>query len=105
MNCHACAAKRLHEPSDWALHPYAGHGFQKGQGWSHPDLNPAKCRGDHASGGTEKDESLALMTGPSAIPTDCDYKAPVLVGAAASLRQNLGGDWVTAKAAPVGGKA
>jgi hypothetical protein len=67
MNCPACTAKRLHEPSDWALHPYAGHGFVKEQGWTHPDLTSS-------------------------------------AGAATSLRQNLGGDWVTAKAAPVGGK-
>jgi RNA polymerase sigma factor (sigma-70 family) len=31
--------------------------------------------------------------------------SPSSAGAATSLRQNLGGDWVTAKAAPVGGKA
>ena len=69
MNCPAYIAKRLHEPSDWALHPYAGHGYQDNQGWTHPDLSPSSA------------------------------------GAGTSLRQNLGGDWVTAKAAPVGGKA
>ena len=49
MNCPACTAKRLHEPSDWALHPYAGHGYQDNQGWTHPDLDPAKPAGS-ASG-------------------------------------------------------
>jgi hypothetical protein len=68
MNCPACAAKRTHTPDDWALHPYAGHGYAQGQGWTHPDLQAR-------------------------------------AGAVTSLRQNLGGDWVTAKAAPVGGKA
>ena len=38
--CPACANKRLHAPEDWAQHPYAGHGFAAGQGWTHPDLEP-----------------------------------------------------------------
>jgi len=38
MNCPACAVKRLHSLEDWTLHPYAGHGYVKGQGWTHPDL-------------------------------------------------------------------
>ncbi len=40
MNCPACASKRLHAPGDWSQHPYAGHGFASGQGWTHPDLAP-----------------------------------------------------------------
>jgi hypothetical protein len=36
--CPACTNTRLHGPADWAQHPYAGHGYQSGQGWSHPDL-------------------------------------------------------------------
>lgn len=39
--CPACANKRLHAPEDWGQHPYAGHGFAAGQGWSHPDLSSA----------------------------------------------------------------
>ena len=40
--CPACNAKRLHAPEDWAQHPYARHGYVKGQGWTHPDLIPAQ---------------------------------------------------------------
>lgn len=40
MNCPACESKRLHGPIDWAQHPYAGHGYVSGQGWTHPDLAP-----------------------------------------------------------------
>ena len=36
--CPACIAKLRHTPEDWKNHPYAGHGYQSGQGWSHPDL-------------------------------------------------------------------
>jgi len=39
--CPACADKRLHTLEDWAQHPYAGHGYVAGQGWTHPDLIPA----------------------------------------------------------------
>src|SRR4030095_1940644 len=46
MNCPSCAAKRTHTPEDWALHPYAGHGYAQGQGWTHPDLNPTQAVGD-----------------------------------------------------------
>jgi hypothetical protein len=28
----------MHTPEDWAHHPLAGHGYQEGQGWTHPDL-------------------------------------------------------------------
>lgn len=44
MNCPACESKRLHGPIDWAQHPYAGHGFVPGQGWTHPDLMPLLTR-------------------------------------------------------------
>jgi hypothetical protein len=37
-NCPACTEKRAHAPDDWKLHPYAGHGYASGQGWTHPDL-------------------------------------------------------------------
>jgi hypothetical protein len=42
MNCPACESKRLHGPIDWAQHPYAGHGYVPGHGWTHPDLEPVK---------------------------------------------------------------
>ncbi len=87
--CSACAAKRTHTPDDWALHPYAGHGYAQGQGWTHPDLALRESDGLAAPG---------LERGRSDLPTSS-------AGAATSLRQNLGGDWVEVKAAPVGGKA
>jgi len=37
-DCPACIERRLHTPADWALHPLAGHGYQEGLGWTHPDL-------------------------------------------------------------------
>lgn len=40
--CPACTDKRLHAPADWTHHPLAGHGYQNGQGWSRPDLDPAQ---------------------------------------------------------------
>ena len=46
MNCPACITKRRHEPSDWVEHPYAGHGFVKEQGWSHPDLSQVLAGAD-----------------------------------------------------------
>ena len=36
--CPACESKRLHTTEDWAQHPYAGHGYVPGHGWTHPDL-------------------------------------------------------------------
>jgi len=39
--CPACENKRLHAPGDWAHHPDARHGYQRGQGWSRQDLDPA----------------------------------------------------------------
>ena len=77
-DCPACTAKRLHEPSDWALHPYAGHGYQDYQGWTHPDLADRwRFPGGH-------------------------YVSPSSAGAA-SL--GISGEVTTVKAAPVGGKA
>jgi hypothetical protein len=38
--CPACENKRPHSPEEWKNHPYAGHGYQDGQGWSHRDLEP-----------------------------------------------------------------
>jgi hypothetical protein len=43
--CPACESKRLHGPIDWAQHPYAGHGYASGQGWTHPDLAPGAQAG------------------------------------------------------------
>jgi hypothetical protein len=48
--CPACANKRLHGPAEWAHHPDARHGYQRGQGWSRADLNPA-TRNESATGG------------------------------------------------------
>jgi hypothetical protein len=37
--CAACSEKRIHTPAEWIeFHPYAGHGYSEGLGWSHPDL-------------------------------------------------------------------
>lgn len=37
-DCHACKAKRYHEPEEFAtFHPNAGHGFSDGK-WSKPEL-------------------------------------------------------------------
>jgi hypothetical protein len=36
----ACLGKHRHEAIDWSLHPYAGHGYTKESGWTHPDLEP-----------------------------------------------------------------
>jgi len=36
--CPACTEKRVHATEDWKQHPYAGHGYVSGQGWTHPDL-------------------------------------------------------------------
>jgi hypothetical protein len=47
--CPACEAKRLHAPEDWALHPYAGHGYVPGHGWTHPDLAHGTQAGAAAS--------------------------------------------------------
>jgi hypothetical protein len=38
--CPACQKKRIHTAKDWKHHEFAGHGFQKESGWSHPDLAP-----------------------------------------------------------------
>ena len=47
--CPACESKRLHGPIDWAQHPYAGHGYVPGHGWTHPDLAPVPQDGAAAS--------------------------------------------------------
>jgi hypothetical protein len=44
--CPACENKRVHTPEDWKHHPYAGHGYQDGQGWSHRDLEPPSSPGE-----------------------------------------------------------
>lgn len=39
--CHACILQARHTKFCWAeFHPYAGHGYTKERGWSHPDLEP-----------------------------------------------------------------
>jgi hypothetical protein len=41
--CPGCLEFRLHSEEEFeAFHPWAGHGYYKGQGWSHPDLEPKK---------------------------------------------------------------
>jgi hypothetical protein len=43
--CPACTAERRHNPAELAdHHRFAGHGYASGQGWSHPDLDPAHGR-------------------------------------------------------------
>jgi hypothetical protein len=43
LACPGCIEGRLHSEEEFeAFHPYARHGFWKGQGWSHPDLEPTK---------------------------------------------------------------
>jgi hypothetical protein len=43
-DCPACQEKRLHTPLELRqYHHFAGHGMTKEQGWSHPDLIPAKA--------------------------------------------------------------
>lgn len=37
-NCPACEFLRLHTLEDWKHHRFAGHGYFKGIGWSHPEL-------------------------------------------------------------------
>ena len=37
--CAACTDKRQHTPEEWRqFHPWAGHGFVKQLGWSHPEV-------------------------------------------------------------------
>lgn len=36
--CPACKLGTQHTSMDWAYHPFAGHGFTKEMGWSHPEL-------------------------------------------------------------------
>lgn len=40
-NCPACRQGRFHEGEWRVFHPYAGHGYTKEQGWTHPDLRAA----------------------------------------------------------------
>ena len=42
-NCPGCRAYTRHTDEEMKkYHPYAGHGYIRGQGWSHPDLDPEK---------------------------------------------------------------
>ena len=86
--CPACTEKRVHANEDWKLHPYAGHGYASGQGWTHPDLEPALRESD----------GLAVP-GPERGRTDLAQGSQA--GAAASLRSGEGGDGT----APAGGVA
>lgn len=54
MNCPACIEKRVHTPGDWVYHPYAGHGYQERQGWTHRDLDPATHRAPDAGAVTSR---------------------------------------------------
>ena len=58
MTCPACTAKCLHTSEDWKLHPYAGHGYASGQGWTHPDLAPAQHNGAVSLKLTEMEQGL-----------------------------------------------
>jgi hypothetical protein len=41
-DCPACALKTVHTPDDWKeFHPFTGHGYTRGVGWSHPDIERA----------------------------------------------------------------
>lgn len=40
--CRACLEHLRHTAEDWKNHLYAGHGYQSGQGWSHPGLEKEK---------------------------------------------------------------
>lgn len=38
-DCLACQTGKRHSKGETAIfHPFAGHGFTKEKGWSHPDL-------------------------------------------------------------------
>jgi len=64
--CPACSNKRLHAPEDWAQHPYAGHGYASGQGWTHPDLIPAL----HAAGAASQRQISGEVAGVMAAPEE-----------------------------------
>lgn len=36
--CQSCLLKKLHTPADWLNHPFAGHGYTREWGWTHPGL-------------------------------------------------------------------
>lgn len=36
--CPACESQRVHTAEEWKNHPFAGHGYVREQGWTHPDL-------------------------------------------------------------------
>lgn len=43
--CYYCLNHRRHRVDDFdqkEQHPYRGHGYNKEQGWTHPDLEPRK---------------------------------------------------------------
>ena len=42
-DCPACQKKRVHTRRELGPphHPYAGHGYTREVGWTHPDLIPA----------------------------------------------------------------
>jgi hypothetical protein len=63
--CPACTEKRLHATADWSHHPYAGHGYQNGQGWSHPDLaHRPQAAGAETSLGIISGEVVQAKTAP-----------------------------------------
>lgn len=42
-DCPACDGERLHTVDErMRFHPFAGHGYSEGQGWSTPELDPKR---------------------------------------------------------------
>jgi hypothetical protein len=53
-DCPACEAQRVHTTAErMRFHPYAGHGYIEGQGWSLPELDPK--RKEHDARNTQTD--------------------------------------------------
>jgi hypothetical protein len=43
-DCLSCISETRHDADSLRVfHPYAGHGFTKERGWSHPDLEPKEA--------------------------------------------------------------
>lgn len=41
-DCPACCGRRVHTEEEWKDHPFAGHGYTKEHGWTHPALETEK---------------------------------------------------------------
>jgi hypothetical protein len=74
--CPACAVKRLHEPGDWAQHPYARHGYVTGRGWTHPDLAPGVQAGAAASLRSGEGGDGVAPVGSAAVPGQTVGRTP-----------------------------